>query len=119
MKYPTADTVALLLAVLLHRSGKSRARISEKTLKNLSGRTRCLRDAFIAEVQGWAEEYGVIMVRLQRGGFALMSIEALEGAPAVMAKTFLADEHAQLKQGSLDTEALLEELGFGEESEDE
>jgi hypothetical protein len=86
--YPTATKTALLLAVLLKRSGKTRARVSEKTIKLLSGRVR-LRGAFIVDVSAKLEDFGVLAVEADRGGFGLVSIPALEGATAITAKALL------------------------------
>lgn len=51
--YPSAKQVALLTAVLLKRADKTRARVSEKTIKTLAGRT-ILRTAFTTDLgNGW------------------------------------------------------------------
>lgn len=89
-KYPSIETVALRLAVLLKRTGKTRARVSDKTLRILSGRTT-LRDAFVINMRSVLEEYGVVAVRLDRGGFALIATSALEGAPPALVKNLMPD----------------------------
>ncbi|WP_186116280.1 hypothetical protein [Burkholderia gladioli] len=89
-KYPSIETVALRLAVLLKRTTKTRARVSEKTLRILSGRTT-LRDSFVISVRNALEDFGVVSVRLDRGGFALISTSALEGAPPALVKNLMPD----------------------------
>ncbi len=89
-KYPSPETVALRLAVLLKRTEKTRARVSDRTLRILSGRTT-LRDAFVISIRSTLEEYGVVAVRLDRGGFALIATSALEGAPPALVKNLMPD----------------------------
>lgn len=86
--YRPYHSIALLLSVLLSRSGKTRIRISEKTFRLASGR-KTLRDALISNVKDWLEDYGVMMIRLERGGFALVASSAFEGAPSyTLSKAF-------------------------------
>lgn len=87
-KYPTPETVALRLAVLLKRSEKTRARVSEKTLRILAGRST-LRDSLVGSVRDALEDLGVVSVRLERGGYALVASSALEGAPIALAKKLM------------------------------
>jgi len=89
-KYPSVETVALRLAVLLKRTEKTRARVSEKTLRILSGRTT-LRDSFVVSIRNALEDFGVVSVRLDRGGFALIATSALEGAPPALVKNLMPD----------------------------
>jgi hypothetical protein len=79
--YRPYHSIALVLALLLARSEKTRIRISEKTFRLVSGR-RTLRDALISNVKDLLEDSGVMMFRLERGGFALIAISAFEGAPS-------------------------------------
>ena len=116
--YPDPRLVALLLAVMMSRAGKTRARISEKTIRVIASRT-ILRDAFIGSVRVWLEEFGVQMVRLQRGGFALVSIDALEGAPVILARNFISKERYEMLRGDLDEKALCDELGISRDGEDD
>lgn len=88
--YPSIETVALRLAVLLKRTEKTRARVSEKTLRILSGRTT-LRDSFVVSIRNALEDFGVVAVRLDRGGFALIATSALEGAPPALVKNLMPD----------------------------
>ena len=82
--------VALQIAVLMKRSEEKRARLSDKTFRLISQREK-LRDKFISDVRGCLEDLGILMVGLGRGGFAMIWISALEGAPAVTAKKYLTD----------------------------
>lgn len=104
--------IALLLAVLLKRSGKTRGRLSEKTLRLLSGRTT-LRERLIENVQGALDDLGVMMVRLERGGFALVAYSALEGAPPLTASQLLKDRKG------LSDEDLWEELEITSDESEE
>jgi len=87
-EYRTARHTALLVALLLLRSGKKRVRFSVKTLKKLADRER-LKSAFVVEVQLEAMNVGVIVVELNRGGFAAMWASPLEGAEVVTAATLI------------------------------
>ncbi len=117
--YPPPRSVAVLIATLLHRTGKKRARITGKTLRYISGRTT-IRDAFKSEVRNWLDEFGVVMVSLeQRGGFALVARSALEGAPPVLARSHIVDEIRQLARDRIADEhrrtieeRLFEEIGI-------
>jgi len=82
------ELVALRLAVLLKRTSKARARVSEKTLRLLSGRST-LREAFLSTVRAHLEDLNVTFVRLDRGGFALIATSALEGAPPALVKNLM------------------------------
>lgn len=116
--YPSAKHVALLVAILLKRAEKTRARVSEKTIKNLAGRST-LRTAFTTDLRAWLEDFGVLLVQLDRGGFALVAIASLEGAPTVLSKNYVLEERRALISGEFDENKLLEELGIaGEEVED-
>lgn len=109
-RVPT-ETVALLLAVMLHRSGKARGRISDKTLRLVAHR-KSLRGAFETELRGWLENYDIWFAPLDRGGWVLVAKSALEGAPSITAANFIRSELALLERESLDPDQLLEEIGF-------
>ncbi|WHS94234.1 hypothetical protein VPK21_004355 [Sinorhizobium kummerowiae] len=107
----TEDT-ALLLAVMLRRSGKTRGRISDITLKTISKRKH-LRAAFRNGVADWTAEFGVQMYPLERGGYGLLAASSLEGAPVLKAAELLKKELAAFKKtGTLKHDALYEELGL-------
>lgn len=107
----TAYETALLLALLLLRSDKPRARVSELTVKKLSNRS-ILRDAFLGYLKSELEEFNVVMARLKRGGFALVDISSLEGAPAIVAKAVLQETLQGLKSGEVSMTDIEDELGI-------
>ncbi|WP_141750088.1 hypothetical protein [Janthinobacterium sp. HH107] len=102
---------ALLLGLLLKRSEKARARISELTLKKLGGRA-LLRESFLAYLKYELEELSIVMSKLKRGGFALVDVSSLEGAPAITAKFLLADTLKELKSGAITFSDIEDELGI-------
>jgi hypothetical protein len=51
--------------------------------------------------------------------YALVAIDALDGAPPILAKDFIADECKQSATGRLDENALLTELGYEIDDEKE
>jgi hypothetical protein len=106
MKRSTERT-AILVGALLRRSGQRRARISENTIRVLSKR-RTLRDAFKERLRAELDDIGIHLVQLERGGFGVIPINALDGAPAITAKKYLADELKKLKKG--DDDAFFEKL---------
>lgn len=110
--YPTFRTVALRIAVLLKRSGKQRARISDKTLRILSQRGT-LREALVSGVRAHLEDLGIVAIRLDRGGFALIHASALDGAPSALVK------HLMPEYRKLDDEQLWNELGLPDDEQDE
>lgn len=114
--YETSMDTALLLAVMLRRSKKTRGRVSEKTIKFVSRRER-LKGAFLADLRGELEELGVMMVPLDRGGYALVAMSALEGAPTILARDFIIDEVRSMHGSSLNRAALWKELGFEKEAD--
>jgi len=106
MKRSTEHT-ALLVAALLKRSGQRRARISESTIRVLSKR-RTLRDSFKERLRAELDDIGIHLVQLERGGFGVIPINALDGAPAITAKKYLVDELKKLKKG--EDESFFEKL---------
>lgn len=116
--YPAPRTVALLLAVLMKRAAKTRARISDKTLKVIS-RRKNLRVKFLGDVRAWLEDCGYQMIELDRGGLALVAISALDGAPPLLAKEHLQEEVAALRLDKLDEDALWQELDLASPDADE
>jgi hypothetical protein len=95
----TAEQTAVLVAALLKRSEQRRARISESTIRVLS-RRRTLRDAFKESLRAELDDMGIHLVQLERGGFGIIPINALDGAPAITAKKYLPDELKKLKKGA-------------------
>jgi hypothetical protein len=103
----SAEETALLVATLLKRSEQRRARVSDKTIRLLSKR-RTLRDAFKERLRAELDDIGIHIVELERGGFGVIPINALDGAPAITAKKYLPEELKKLKKGS--DEAFFEKL---------
>lgn len=100
---------AALLALMLHRSGKSRGRITKRTLETIAGRTR-IHPSFFSRVQGCLEECDVVILENSRGGYSLISVPALDGAP-VMSSASVRDDIQELKKtGNLN--AIWKELEF-------
>ncbi len=113
--YQTAERTALLLALLYERSGKARIRLSTKTFMLVSGR-RNKRSAFVRAVRGELESLvGLALLELggNRGGFAMLRISALDGAPTVQAKTLL----PRSDRDDLSNEELWQEIGTLNEPE--
>ena len=105
----TPIQTAILLSVLFKRSELSRVRISQKTLKLLSYRFR-LKSAFVVSVSDAIADFGLYLIELDTGGYALVSAKSLEGAKAVTAKRLMGDMLKRLVDGSeLDFESLEEE----------
>lgn len=107
----TANQTAIVLAALFHRAGLSRVRVSQLTLKFVSHRER-LRAPFVVAVSEALADYGLYMVELDIGGYALVSSKSLEGAKAVTAKRYMTDMLQKLRQGDeLDYATLEQEIG--------
>lgn len=102
----TSEETALLIVLLFRRSGQKRARISVDTLRRLSKR-RHIRSAFLGKVEESLDDLGLILVELERGGYGLLPLSALDGAPPITAKRYLQDE----LRGAIDFEAIRKELG--------
>lgn len=114
----SASDTALLLALLLSRSGQKRARISDKTMRKLSKRKK-LRSVFIREVTEKFADLGGILIELNRGGYGVIMSSTLEGAPAVKAGDHISKEIANAFAGTLKRGAIESELGLNAEEEDE
>lgn len=102
----TPEETALLIVLLFKRSGQRRARISVVTLRRLSKR-RHIRSAFLGKVEESLDDLGLILVELERGGYGLLPLSALDGAPAITAKRYLQDEQGV----AIDFEAIRKEIG--------
>ena len=100
MKRTTEET-AILVALLLKRSGQKRARLSESTIRVLSKR-KTLRDAFKERLRSELDDIGIHIVQLERGGFGIIPINALDGAPAITAKKYLGHDLKKLKKSDGD-----------------
>lgn len=79
----SVEDTSVLVATLLKASGASRARISEATVKRLSNRKR-LSTSFVLRLKSWLEaDYNIGLFQLERGGFGLLVVRVLDGAPTV------------------------------------
>lgn len=98
----TARETAILLAVILKRSERSRARVSVKTIKLLAIRQN-LRSAFVVEVVAELAEFGWILFEIASGGFGAIQAKTLEAAKSVTAKRLLTDdERRALRHDNID-----------------
>ncbi|EPH2244957.1 hypothetical protein L3216_000939, partial [Acinetobacter baumannii] len=105
------ERVAYLLALMLKRSNKTKGRISEKTLRIISGRQR-LRGAFHISLYENLASLGLEIIELDRGGFALFYRSILEGVPVLRAKDLIPRE----ERASLSLEDIIKE--FDDEADD-
>lgn len=109
--YRTPYEAALLLAVLLGRSGQTRARVSAKTLKLLAKRAN-LRTAFVIEMMAaLANDFGWLMTDLASGGYGVIQAKTLEAAkPVTVKKLMTEDERKALRRGQIDLAAFEQEV---------
>jgi hypothetical protein len=117
MNYPTARAVAIAIALMHKRAAKSRTRLTEKTFRLISRRRERLHDSFITSVRAELDERGLIFFRLGRGGFGMLPAAALDGAPAIRASEYLAEELPEIRRGRIDEEAFAAELEDEADSE--
>lgn len=111
----TSRETALLLALLFKRATASRARLSEMTLRKLSGRSQ-LRGAFIADLRDQLDDFGFAFLEIDRG-FAMVPFAALNGAPAITAKKYLPEIAARISKGlSIDFSEIEAALGLNTDS---
>lgn len=96
MKRTPAET-ALLAALLFKRAGQNRARLSESTIRVLSGRAH-LRTVFLESLRSELDDLGFVFIEISRG-YALLPLSALNGAPAITAKKHLSDVLSGIKKG--------------------
>lgn len=95
----SVQQAAILLAIILNRSGRSRARVSAKTIKFVGDRGH-LRTAFLAQLTDILAEYSWTLSEIDSGGYAAIRTKALEAAKPVTAKRYLTDdERRALKNG--------------------
>ncbi len=105
----TPAETALLIALLLKRSGQERARISTETLRNLSAR-RHIRGAFVHLLIKHLNYLGLILIEIDRGGYGLIRSSALHAAPAISARKYLLNDLDRLRQGNMDFNDIRAEL---------
>lgn len=92
----TPEETAVLVALLLMRSGQKRARISEKTIRKLAKRKR-LRTAFLSMLREQLEDRALVMIELDDGSWGILQSKGLQGAPTISATRFLAEDLEKLK----------------------
>jgi hypothetical protein len=54
--------------------------------------------AFLDSLNNALDDVGIHMVELERGGFGLIPISALDGAQAILAKNYIGDDLKTLRQ---------------------
>ena len=117
----TPEDTAILLTLLLKRSGQNRARISSNTIRRLAKRTH-IRAAFVQVLMQRLDEIGLILIELDRGGYGLIRSRALDGAPTITAKKYLVEDLKKLKQGKLNISDIRaeveEEIGIDEQDDE-
>lgn len=108
---PVEET-AVILAVIFKRSGLEEARISDQTIRMVSGRKR-LEGSFRQNLKDELAEYGLEIVRFDAGDQALIRVSALEAAYTVTAaKTLNAEELETIRAGEpIDVKPFQSELG--------
>jgi hypothetical protein len=105
----TIEETALLLALLLKRGGGTRGRVSEVTVRKLGNRSH-LRSAFKEDLRKELDDLGLLFVEIERGGFGLQRHTTLNGAPALTAKRYLADDLRDLDKGRVDFDEIRQEV---------
>jgi hypothetical protein len=118
--YRTAEDTACLLAVLLNRSGQTRARVSAKTIKKLGNRLH-LRSSFVVQLaDALSSQYDWIIFELMSGGYGAVQAKALEAAKAVTGMRLLTPaERKAITRGSVDIEAFRKEAATDLETPDD
>lgn len=116
----TVAQTALLIAIILNRTGQNRARISAKTIRLLSRRS-LLRSTFILElIATLADRHEWIMFELAIGGYGAVHAKALEAAKPVTAKRWLTDEERKdLRLGKADWEVFEKEAAPQQDQADD
>lgn len=109
----SAYQAALLVALLFNRSGLKRARLTSKTLCNISGRVN-LRSHFIVQLQAELDDLGLILFESGRG-FGLIRYSLLNGAMVLSESSHITDELADIKDDAeYDFSYIEEELGLND-----
>ena len=100
---------ALLIALLLKRSQRKRGRVSIATIRRLSKRKH-VRGSFIELLGKYLGDLGVVLIEIDRGGYAIIASSALDGAPPLTARRYLLNDLRQLRQGEIDFDRIQAEL---------
>ncbi|AWP24020.1 hypothetical protein C4901_12360 [Acidiferrobacter sp. SPIII_3] len=92
MRVPVqASTVAMLIALNLHRYGQERAkditriRLSSATLRKIAGKQR-LREAFLEEIEDALFEIGFLFLRVDDGTFGVIAKASVSNWSRLSAK---------------------------------
>jgi hypothetical protein len=108
----SVEETAVILAVILKRSGLDEARMSDQTIRLVSGRKR-LEGSFRQNLKDELAEYGLEIIRFDNGDQALIRVSALEATNAVTATDTLKPEELEtIRAGDpVDLKRMLNELG--------
>ncbi len=105
----TVRDTAVLLAVMMRRSGRTCARVSEETMKLISMRER-LNAVFVTNLTHELAERGWSLSEIGTADFGLVRTETLEAARAVTVKKwFTEDERRAMQHGDENWGQLYEE----------
>ncbi|WP_338679966.1 hypothetical protein OPV09_27370 [Janthinobacterium sp. TB1-E2] len=117
--------VALMIIVLLVRSGEKRGRISKKTLQLVSKRS-VIRASFVVKLQSIMDDYGYIFTEIDGGGYGIMPSQSLRAAKAITVKNHCNDEvlRRQIHKGTglkdeQKNSLMIEIMGGGGEHDDD
>jgi hypothetical protein len=116
--------VAALIAEMMRRSERTRARLSEVALKKLAGRVK-LETSIRKEIYLDALDYGYLLYRLEgkgpTSGTVVLALSSLYAAkPFKRNDVFDDDEWASIRNGTFDFAGLHDSLlGDDDENEDE
>jgi hypothetical protein len=115
--------VAALIAQMMRKSGQTRARISDKGMRVLAGRSR-LETSVREQIRLDALDYGYLIHRLDGrnsvSGNVVIALSALASAkPIRRTDAFTDDEWQDIQNGTFDFESLNDELLDGDDDDDE
>jgi hypothetical protein len=114
----TSEETAVLIAAMM--GDATRARVSDKTIRLLSGRRRRLEGSFRQRLNDDLAEYGYVVVALPAGGQTVVRISALEAAKTLTAvKAFTRDELREIRLGTPDFNAYRARLEENEEQDED
>lgn len=104
---------AITCVELLRRVNKSTLRISDKSLRAVSGRKR-LEGTFREQVRIFAADYGVLFIKLEgtgKSGTLLIDLEQVSKARVALFKDYFSEaERTQITDGTFDFDALYASL---------
>lgn len=114
--------VAALIAELMKRSGQSRARLSDVTIKKLAGRVK-LENSIREQIRMDSLDYGYLLHKLEgkgpTSGTVVIALSALYAAkPLKVTSLFDDNERKAIVDGTFDFIKLHEEL-LGDDNDDD